>query len=125
MLGEPKSPVLRGLLGTCPACGNGALFAGYLQFADHCTSCQLDFSANDAGDGPAVLVMTLVGFLVVFPALLVELAFGPPVWVHALLWLPFSTILVLAFLRPFRGLWFGLMLKYQAGEAKLDNSDQL
>ncbi len=118
------SPISRGLMGRCPQCGEGALFAGYLKFAPNCTFCGVDFSKNDTGDGPAVLVISIVGILVVLPALAVELIFHPPIWVHALLWLPFSTLLVLAFLRPFRGLWYGLMLKHEAGEVVLDMSDE-
>ncbi len=111
-------------MGRCPQCGEGALFAGYLKFAPNCMFCGIDFSKNDTGDGPAVLVISIVGILVVLPALMVELIFRPPIWVHAMLWLPFSTLLVLAFLRPFRGLWYGLMLKHEAGEAVLDRSDE-
>lgn len=117
------SPIWRGFIGHCPACGEGALFAGYLKFAEKCNLCSYDFSAEDTGDGPAVLVISIVGFLVVFPALMVELVFTPPIWVHAMLWLPFSTLLVLVLLRPFRGFWYGLMLKFEAGEAKFDTTD--
>jgi len=116
------SPISRGLRGRCPACGEGALFAGYLKFARECTFCGFDYSSEDTGDGPAVLVISVVGILVVLPAMMVELVFRPPIWVHAVIWLPVSTLLVLALLRPFRGFWYGLMFKYQAGEAVLDTS---
>lgn len=121
---QGESPVLQGLTGRCPACGKGKLFAGYLKFADHCNNCELVFDTGDTGDGPAVLVMSIVGFLVVFPALAVEKVFKPEVWVHALLWLPLSTLLVLLFLHPARGMWYGLMFKFNAGEAVLDGDSK-
>ncbi len=116
------SPVVWGLRGRCPHCGEGNLFAGYLKFTDQCDFCGFDFQNNDAGDGPAVLVISIAGMLVVLPALLVEVVFRPPIWVHAVLWLPVSTLVVLALLRPFRGMWYGLMLKHEAGEAVLDTT---
>jgi uncharacterized protein (DUF983 family) len=117
------SPVIRGLRGKCPECGEGNLFAGYLKFADNCDFCGFDFSAEDTGDGPAVLVISVAGMLVVLPALLVEVVFKPPIWVHVLLWMPISTLVVLGLLRPFRGMWYGLMLKHNAGQAVLDTSE--
>lgn len=96
------------------------MFAGYLKFAESCDSCGHCFSEDDAGDGPAVLVMTIAGMLIIFPVLAVELIFRPPVWVHAMLWLPLTTMLVLALLRPFRGLWYGLMYKHDARPGVLD-----
>ena len=119
-----QGPVLQGLLGRCPACGKGKLFAGYLKFADRCNKCDQVFDTSDTGDGPAVFVMTIVGFLVVFPALAVEKVFKPEIWVHALMWLPLSTLLVLLLLHPSRGMWYGLMFKFNAGEAVLNTDKQ-
>ena len=42
--------------------------------------------SHEEGDGPAVLVMLLLGAIVVVPALIVEARYEPPFWVHALLW---------------------------------------
>ena len=72
-----QGSVLQGLTGRCPACGKGKLFTGYMKFADQCSNCELIFDTSDTGDGPAVFVMTIVGFLVVFPALTVEKVFKP------------------------------------------------
>ncbi len=117
-----NSPVGRGFLGKCPNCGEGRLFAGYLTFAEACESCSTQFNQDDAGDGPAVLVMSVVGFLIIVPVLAVEKIFQPPIWVHSLLWLPLATILVVVLLRPFRGLWYGLMFKHDARPGVLDTS---
>ena len=116
------SPLFAGLLGRCPRCGKGALFRSYLKVADACDVCGLDFSNEDSGDGPAVFVMSIVGFIVVPAALALELAVSPPVWLHMLLWLPLATILTLLILPPFKATLFALQWKHNAHEAQLDLS---
>lgn len=86
------------LLGRCPRCGRGALFRGLLAVRERCAACGLDLAAHDAGDGPAVAAIYLVGAAAVAAALLVELWFEPPLWVHALVWpavvLPLSVLVM-------------------------------
>ncbi len=84
----PASPIKAGLLQRCPRCGQGALFEGALSLSVRpvCDSCGLDMKSHEEGDGPAVLVMLLLGAIVVVPALMVEARYQPPFWVHALLW---------------------------------------
>lgn len=74
------------LLGRCPRCGEGRLFAGLLSVREACGRCGLDLRSQDAGDGPAVFAILIVGTLAVIGAILVELRAEPPLWVHALLW---------------------------------------
>ncbi len=75
----PPVPVARAALGCrCPRCGEGRLFAGLLTVRPACPSCGLDFSAEDAGDGPQVFVIFFLGLVVVGLAALVELKFAPP-----------------------------------------------
>ncbi len=74
------------LLGRCPRCGQGALFAGLLTVRETCDTCGLDLRAQDAGDGPAVFAILLVGAIAVIAALVVEVRYEPPLWLHALLW---------------------------------------
>jgi uncharacterized protein (DUF983 family) len=100
------SPVRAGLAGRCPRCGRGRLFAGYLTVAVRCDVCGLDLKTHDTGDGPAVFVVLIVGFLVVAAALVVEVAYRPPYWLHALLWIPAIVGASLGLLRPLKGLFF-------------------
>jgi uncharacterized protein (DUF983 family) len=72
----------------CPRCGQGPLFKGGLALRDKCTSCGLDFSAIDTGDGPAVFVILFLGAIVTGGALWLELKFQPPTWVHLVIWMP-------------------------------------
>ncbi|PWS37863.1 hypothetical protein DFH01_00670 [Falsiroseomonas bella] len=74
------------LAGRCPRCGQGALFRGLLDVAPSCTVCGLDLSQQDAGDGPAVAAIFLLGALTVIGAFLVEFRLEPPFWVHLVLW---------------------------------------
>ena len=64
----PASPALAGLLGRCPACGRGRLFKGYIAMPPACEACGLDYGFADSGDGPAVFVMLIAGFLATLPA---------------------------------------------------------
>lgn len=59
------SPFAAGLSCACPRCGKGPLFAGYLKLAPSCSVCGLDYAKADSGDGPAVFVIFVVGFLAV------------------------------------------------------------
>jgi uncharacterized protein (DUF983 family) len=95
--------LLAGLAGRCPNCGEGHLFEGFLKVAPSCEACGYDLAKADSGDGPAVFVILVAGFIVAFAALFTEIAFSPPVWVHLVLWLPATLILCLALLRPFKG----------------------
>lgn len=74
------------LLGRCPRCGEGRLFAGLLVIAPACGVCGLNLSKHDAGDGPAVGAIFLLGALTVIGAFLVEFRLEPPFWVHLVLW---------------------------------------
>ena len=72
----------------CPRCGEGKLFAGFLSLRPSCSDCGLDYAFIDAGDGPAVFIILIAGFIVVFCALIVEVMYRPPFWLHAVLWVP-------------------------------------
>jgi len=90
------------LLCRCPRCGEGRLFTGLLTVRPACAACGLDFSAQDAGDGPAVFVILLLGLIVVGLAGWVEVTFSPPIWVHIVLWTPLIAGGAIAMLRPLK-----------------------
>jgi uncharacterized protein (DUF983 family) len=112
-------PIGRGLRGRCPRCGEGRLFQGFLSLRPACEHCGLDYTFADAGDGPAVFVILIGGALVVFAALLTEVVYQPPYWVHAALWLPLILIVTLAPLRPIKGLMIALQYHHKAAEGRL------
>ena len=115
--GRP-SVLAASLWGRCPRCGKGRLFGGYLKVARSCSSCGLDYTGFEAGDGPAVFVILIVGAIVAGGALLVEVAFQPPYWVHALIWGPALLILSLGLLRPLKAAMIVLQYKHKAEEGR-------
>ena len=110
--------VMRGLRGRCPHCGEGRLFGGFLSLRPKCESCGLDYRFADSGDGPAVFVILGAGFVVVFAALLVEILYRPPFWLHAALWLPLVLLTTLAPLRVVKGLLIALQYHHKAEEGR-------
>jgi uncharacterized protein (DUF983 family) len=118
-----RVPILRGLAGRCPRCGKGHLFAGFLTLKPRCESCGLDFSFADSADGPAFFVMFFSGFVVAGSALAVEALYSPPLWVHAVLWIPLILITTLLPLRPVKGLLIALQYHHRAEEGRLAGSD--
>lgn len=108
--------LLSGLRARCPRCGRGALFKGLLTVTDRCPECGLAFSAHDAGDGPAVFVIFILGFGICGLALVVEYLFTPPLWLHAIIWLPLIAVLSVALLRPLKGATIALQYRYRSVE---------
>lgn len=116
----PVEPIAAGLKARCPRCGEGRLFSGYLTIGDRCSNCGLDYSFADAGDGPAVFVMLIIGFIVVGLALWMEITLNPPLWVHFLLWVPLILVLGLTALRLIKGVLVTLQYANKAAEGRLD-----
>ena len=116
----PVEPIAAGLKGRCPRCGKGRLFSGLLSVAPSCDNCRLDYSFADAGDGPAVFVILIIGFIVVGLALWTEVSLNPPLWVHFLLWIPLTLILCLPPLRLIKGVLITLQYANKAAEGRLD-----
>ncbi|MDP3908133.1 DUF983 domain-containing protein [Novosphingobium sp.] len=77
------------LFGLCPQCGSRTLFDGVAKFAPRCRSCGLDLGQFNVGDGPAAFLTLLIGAVTLGLALWLEFSWHPPVWVHALVWIPF------------------------------------
>ena len=118
-----RVPILRWLAVHCPHCGKGRLFAGFLTLKPRCESCGLDFSFADSADGPAFFVMFFSGFVVAGSALAVEALYSPPLWVHAVLWIPLILITTLLPLRPIKGLLIALQYHHKAAEGRLVGGD--
>jgi uncharacterized protein (DUF983 family) len=113
------SPYIAGLTCRCPRCGKGKLFDGFLALAPRCDRCGLDYAFIDAGDGPAVFVMLIAGFIVVAAALVVEVKYQPPLWVHAALWGPLILATTLLPLRLMKALLIALQFHHRAAEGRL------
>jgi uncharacterized protein (DUF983 family) len=110
---ERPSALAAGLRSRCPACGRGPLFEGFLSVRRRCPACGADLSGQDSGDGAVAFIVLLVGAVVVTLELLTEVAYAPPVWLHLVLWLPLTVILVLALMRPFKSVLIALQYKHR------------
>lgn len=107
-------PVWRAALtGCCPRCGEGSVFAGLLNVRSACPVCGLDLSGQDAGDGPAVFAIFLLGMIVVGLAFWVEFRFAPPLWVHMALWTPLIVGGAIAMLRPLKAALIALQYRHR------------
>lgn len=124
MAEHPPSPVVAGLLGRCPGCGKGPMFQGFLTLRPECPACRLDYRFADAGDGPAIFVILIGGFIVVFTALIVEVKYEPPFWLHAVLWGPLILLVTLLPLRAMKGLLIALQYHHKAAEGRLDAKEK-
>jgi uncharacterized protein (DUF983 family) len=98
-----QQSLLRGAMLKCPACGVGALFRRYLKVADHCSHCGESLHHHRADDAPAYFTIVIVSHVVVSLVLMVEIAYRPPMWLHAALWLPLTLALALLLLSPIKG----------------------
>jgi uncharacterized protein (DUF983 family) len=105
--------------GLCPRCGARGLFAGAVRFSDRCHRCALDFTQFNVGDGPAAFLIMIVGAIVTLGAVTLELSAQPPFWVHILIWLPVTAILVVGLLRVAKGGLLVLEYRNRAREGRL------
>lgn len=115
----PLSPTSTGLAGRCPRCGEGRMFKGFITVADRCEPCDLDYKFADAGDGPAIFVMLIAGFIIVGAALWLEVRYEPPIWVYVAVFLPLTLIVCLGMLRPLKGVLVALQYANKAEQGRL------
>ena len=121
--GPGISPYAAGLACRCPRCGRGRLYAGYLKVAETCTDCGFDLRKADSGDGPAVFIIFILGFLVVPAALLLEQLLAPPYWVHVAVWPAVILGGALALLPPLKGLLIALQFHHKASDSGTETYD--
>jgi uncharacterized protein (DUF983 family) len=79
----------------------------------------MSYGFVDSGDGPAVFVIIVLGFLVMGAALIVEFKLSPPLWVHLVVWAPLTVVLAFALLRPMKAMLIALQYRNKAEEARL------
>ena len=116
-------PIRTGALGRCPRCGKAPLFQGFLAVAPRCRACGLDFGFADSADGPAVFVILIVGFIMAGAALLTEVAYTPPIWVHVVVWGPLVVVLSLGLLRPLKGVLVAVQYANKAQQGEIDRRE--
>ena len=108
----PISLAHAALLCRCPRCGEGRVFARLLTVRANCPACGLDLSAEDAGDGPAVFLIFLLGALAVGLAAWMEIEFEPPIWVHLAVLTPLILGGAVVLLRPMKAGMIALQYRH-------------
>lgn len=123
MSDKTVSPFTAGLTCRCPRCAKGQLYrqAFDLALREKCDNCGLSYAFIDTGDGPAVFVIMLLGFLMLGAALILEFTVHPPIWVHAILWIPGTLILALGLLRPLKALLIALQFHNKAAQGQRED----
>jgi uncharacterized protein (DUF983 family) len=106
-----------GLRRHCPQCGEGEVFQSYLRFRDQCRVCSADFKSADAGDGPAVFVILIVGAIVAPLLIILQFGLHLPGWLALSATMIAAIVLCLALLPPFKATLFALQWKHKAREA--------
>lgn len=80
---------------------------------DSCDQCGMKLSAHDSGDGPAVFLIFVLGFLLVPLAIFFEWAFAPPLWAHAVISGAIALGITLGSLRPLKAYVIALQYKHR------------
>jgi uncharacterized protein (DUF983 family) len=100
--------VSSGLKGRCPECGEGKIFTGLLKIGPGCEACGSKFVDDDAGDGPAVFVIFIVGIFIIPMALAFHFLAKAPMWLTMMIWVPIIIMVCLYLLRVMRAVMFNL-----------------
>ena len=110
-----KTPLKLGWACKCPKCGIGDLYKSRfdLSLKPACSSCGLDLAKNDSADGPAVLLIFILGFLIVPLALLADYLYAWPIWFHGLIWGALTLLLIVGSLRPIKAYIIALQFKHR------------
>ncbi len=104
-------------MGECPRCGARTMFKSFVNFADRCQACGLDYSRFNVGDGPAAFLTLAIGGFLAVAAIVFDQALHPPFWVHALIWVPLTIAMVVYGLRVAKGALLIVEYRRNAGEA--------
>lgn len=100
--------IMRGLLNTCPACGSGKLFRGFLKPVDNCAACNEEMFHQRADDLPPYLVIFVVGHVAVGGFMMTDLMFPMSMWLHLAIWAPLTALAGIVSIQPIKGGVIGL-----------------
>jgi len=92
-----------------------------LSFTDVCAVCGADFRDEDAGDGPAIFVIFIVGIFIVPMAIAFDMLLKPPFLLTFLIWGSIIIGVSLWLLRLLRGLMFNIAWQRHAREVRLQD----
>jgi uncharacterized protein (DUF983 family) len=100
--------IKKGLRTRCPKCGTGSLFNGFLKVNDTCGHCGEELHHHRADDFPPYVTMVIVGHIIVFAMLHMEMAYEVQPMVYLWTMVPAAIILSTLMMRPVKGAIVGL-----------------
>lgn len=74
------------------------------------------FHEHDAGDGPAVFVIFILGFTIIPLAVIIYQFYDWPEWIHYTLWPALILFCILGLLKPLKSLIIALKYHFDAGD---------
>lgn len=102
----------RGFVNRCPHCGQGRVFGRFLKVRPECEACGLEMHEHRADDLPPYLVIFLVGHLVGYLILKVEMGYDVPLWISFSVWPLLTLALAIGLLQPVKGAVVGLQYAF-------------
>jgi uncharacterized protein (DUF983 family) len=78
----------------------------------------LNYAFADAGDGPAVFAIFILGVLVLGGALWVEFKLNAPLWVQVALWGVITPLMAYGLLRMLKATLIALQYRHKAEQAR-------
>ena len=110
----------RGLLQRCPMCGIGKIFQQYLKQVSHCSHCHENIGRIQADDGPAWVVMLVVGLIMMPLVLLFDALMTWSMWGNVGIWCILSLFLTLALLPPIKGAFIAVLMHQSEPPTPID-----
>lgn len=117
----PASPGAAGMACKCPRCAQGDLYDGFLKLAERCPNCGLDYAKADSGDGPAVFLLFIVGFVTVAFMMILQFGIGAPQWLSLLLPILLGGVMIWLTIRPLKAYMIALQYANKAREGRLED----
>ncbi len=104
----------RGFAGRCPACGRGAVLAGYIKPVDHCQTCGENLAPYQTADFAPYLVTFAIGLIFTPLVVIVALRGAQSDWMLAA-FLVAALICALLLLPRAKGAAIGLLWALEVG----------
>ncbi len=101
----------RGLAMRCPACGEASAFAGYLTVQPVCPHCDAPLGRVPCDDAPPYITLLIALHFIIITMVLADYDGGMNWITSMLIFVPLTTVLLLAMLRPIKGALLAIMLK--------------
>src|SRR3569833_1066901 len=109
-----KEAARRGILGRCPCCGKGQLFARYLKQFDKCAACGESYAGLRTDDVAPWATIIVVGHVFLPLAFIVDLTHIMPLWAELTLWSGVFVALSMALLPRAKGMMLGVLWQTRA-----------